>query len=350
MLWKQLDNYSRYEISDTGLVKNLRTNRLLKGSISQDYKIVTLYPDKGKKKPLRVHRVIAQIFCPNPENYKIVNHIDGDKLNNHAVNLEWTTSRKNTQHATKIGKMVITNYRRIRRICPKTKEFKDYESITEAFKDNKDVLKYDTYIINACAGKQKTSGNFIWEYIDKHEKHDIPEKGKVIKGFTKYLVTSDGKIYSKSCKRYLKPYKNRAGYLIIDLHGDNYDKNKDHDSYTRKRISKRKKFRVHRLVAKYFIHNENPELYVEINHKNKDRTDNRVENLEWVTGKQNLQHAHNKKIEQYSKDGTLICVYNSMKEAGKNTGINHKNISSCVRKGWKHTAGGFKWKYQSGKI
>src|SRR5690606_18439370 len=52
---------------------------------------------------LLIHRILAQVFIPNPNNYKCVNHIDGDKQNNDLKNLEWCTGSQNTQHAHKTG-------------------------------------------------------------------------------------------------------------------------------------------------------------------------------------------------------------------------------------------------------
>ena len=350
MIWKQLEGYSRYKISDTGLVKNLATKRYIKGSISQKYICVTLYPDKGKQKSQRLHRIIATLFCPNEKNYRVVNHKDGDKLNNTATNLEWTTARKNTQHAAKLGKLTTSNHQPIRRRCIKTGEEKEYDSVTDAYADNTDCLKHLTYIINACSDRQKTSGGYEWEYINENiQDTSVPENGKEISGFEKYLITPGGKVYSKKTKRFLKPSKNNAGYLVVDLHGDKYDDDKDHTLYTRKRASKRKKFRVHRLVAEYFITNQHPEIYLEVNHKNKNRIDNRVENLEWVSSEQNLQHAHNKAVNQFTKDGCLVQAYHSLNDASIKTGIGMRNISSCVRKGWKYTAGGFHWCYATEK-
>lgn len=344
-IWKQLEGYSRYEISDTGLVKNLKTGKFILGSISQGYVCVTLYPDEGKQKAQRLHRVVAKLFCPNDNNVVIVNHLDGNPLNNNASNLEWTTARKNTQHAAALGKLSggKTNSKSVRRICLQTGEIKEYTSITNAQEDTETITH--SAIVNVCSGRHQTVGGYKWEYINPEIPIDINSvDGKEILGYTNYLITSEGKIYNKRSKRFLHPSTNQAGYLIIDLHGDEYDDTKDHTIYSRKRFSKRKKFRVHRLVAEYFIPNPTPELCVEVNHKNRIRTDNRVENLEWVTGAQNLQHAHNKAIEQYTLDKVFVKSYTSLTEAGKETGINVKIISAGLRRGF--TAGKFRWKYK----
>lgn len=350
IIWKQLDGYSRYEISNTGLVKNIKTDKLISGSISQNYICVTLYPDKGKQKSLRLHRLVAQLFCPNKNNYNlVVNHKDGNTMNNIASNLEWTTTRQNTQHAVNIGKLVgRNNEKSVRRICLQTDEIKEYPSIKDAYKNTK-TIKHSSYIVNVCSGRQQTAGGYKWEYVK--EKTIIPvQEGKTINKYTNYLVTPEGKIYNKYRKRFIHPYKNAAGYLIIDLHGDEYDFNKNHTIYTRKRNSKRKKFRVHRLVAEYFIENPDPTTYTEVNHKNKDRTDNRIENLEWVSSAQNLQHAHNKTIVQYTKDWKFIEIYYSLNDASVKTGVGIGNISSCLRLGKTRTAGGFRWLYCNRQI
>ena len=159
MLWRTIDGYTRYEVSETGLIRNKRREKNIKGTVIQGYVMVCLYPDDQSKKPrtFRLHRLIATLFCPNPENYNVVNHKDGNPINNTAKNLEWTTPRENTRHAVKIGKLIPNNERAIRRICPDSGETVEYKSIRDAFKANKDIVKYDNYIITACSGKQKTT-------------------------------------------------------------------------------------------------------------------------------------------------------------------------------------------------
>lgn len=349
-VWKELKYYSKYTISNFGRVKHISKNKIINGSINGDgYIQVSLYPDENdkmlKKKPLRLHRLIAELFCQNddPEKKNIVNHLNSDKLDNSSVNLEWTTALENTRHAANNGLLIATNHRAIQRICPKTNEIKIYESITKAFEDNKDVLKYDTYIISVCNGTQQTSGGYIWKYVKETIVEEKPD-GKEIEGFESYIVTETGQIYSKTTKRFLNPHLNGSGYYIIDLYSKECDETKEHKEYTRKRQQRRQKFRVHCLVAKNFIENDDPETKTEVNHKDKNRINNNVSNLEWISSKKNLQHAHNKKVFQYDKNNKFIKVYESSVQASKENNIKPKTLSSAIKKNT--LTGGFYWKFE----
>lgn len=334
--WKEYPYYSKYKISNFGNVKHNKRNEIIKGSINNDgYIQVSLYPDENdkdlKKKPLRLHRLVAKLFCDNddPEKKNIVNHLNCNKLDNRSVNLEWTTNLENTRHASDNGLLIATNHRAVHRICPKTNEIKVYDSITKAFNDNRDVLKYDNYIISVCNGTQKSAGGYIWKYAQETIVHQIPE-GKEIIGFENYIVTNTGKIYSKKLKRFLNPSLNGSKYHVIDLYATECDQTKEKKEYTRKRQERRKKFRVHDLVATHFIENTNPETKTEVNHKDKNRINNNVSNLEWVSTKENLQHAHNKKVLK-CKDNKIIEVYESMTNASEKNNINPKTLTSLIK-------------------
>jgi predicted XRE-type DNA-binding protein len=90
-----------YLVSNYGRVKNLKTNLILKTNINR-YARVVIY-NNGLAKNIAVHRMVAELFLENPENKPQVNHIDGDKLNNHVSNLEWCTQSENQQHAFDTG-------------------------------------------------------------------------------------------------------------------------------------------------------------------------------------------------------------------------------------------------------
>lgn len=94
-----------YKIDSEGFVWNKRHTAALKGKIDKNgYKQLTLWVD-DKRKYVREHRLIAMAFVENsnPEQFNIVNHLDGNKLNNKPENLEWTDVSGNTKHATKKG-------------------------------------------------------------------------------------------------------------------------------------------------------------------------------------------------------------------------------------------------------
>ena len=113
-----------------------------------------------------------------------------------------------------------------------------------------------------------------------------------------------------------------------------------------------KPFKVHRLVAQYFV--SNPDNLNEVNHKDEDKANNRADNLEWVThiancnyGTRNERSAVNsgRQVEQLTRDGHHVAFYQSASEASRTTGIGRKNINECLRLR-SQTAGGYRWKYK----
>lgn len=91
-----------YRVTSGGDIYNIKTGRKLKPWIDkQGYYTIRLAGSKN----LYVHRIVAQLFIPNPENKKEVNHKDGIKTNNSISNLEWLTRNQNIQHAYDIGIM-----------------------------------------------------------------------------------------------------------------------------------------------------------------------------------------------------------------------------------------------------
>ena len=102
-IWILINNWDNYAVSNTGKVKNVRTGKEIKQvENSSGYLTVGLCQNE-KKANFRVHRLVALTFIPNPKNKEDVNHIDGNKKNNHVDNLEWNTRKENDNHARKMG-------------------------------------------------------------------------------------------------------------------------------------------------------------------------------------------------------------------------------------------------------
>ena len=100
-----------------------------------------------------------------------------------------------------------------------------------------------------------------------------------VEGFTSYIASSEGRIFSLTLDRYLLGSVNGRGYVHVTLRDD----------------QGRKKYRdVHRLIALAFL--PNPENKRTVNHKDGDKTNNRLSNLEWATHAENLQHAYDTKL------------------------------------------------------
>jgi hypothetical protein len=98
-----IENHARtgHTISNYGKIIIPKTGKQKFSQRKEDgYEVVT-FQFKQKKKRFRVHRLVAQSFIPNPDNKTMINHIDGDKLNNRADNLEWCTHVENMEHAKK---------------------------------------------------------------------------------------------------------------------------------------------------------------------------------------------------------------------------------------------------------
>ena len=147
----------------------------------------------------------------------------------------------------------------------------------------------------------------------------------------KYMVSNWGRVKSLNYHRtgkekILKGCDNGDSYLRVMLYKD----------------GKGKKYRVNRLVAQAFI--SNPDNLPEVNHKDKVRTNNCVDNLEWCTTQYNIDYSLSKAIIGINKVSGLILEFPSIAEAERQTGISKGNICSCLKGNYK-SAGGYVWFY-----
>ena len=165
--WKQIRGFPNYMISNLGNVYSKRYGRFLKPALKKSgYLYVSLSDINKVVKHLRVHRLVAEAFIPNPDNLPCVNHKDEDKTNNLVKNLEWCTSKYNANYGNRIAKIIKKTSIKVRAIDPKNgKEVGSYKSITEAsyHVDGANI----SHISQCCSGKRKTSGGLKWEVLNE---------------------------------------------------------------------------------------------------------------------------------------------------------------------------------------
>ena len=155
-----------------------------------------------------------------------------------------------------------------------------------------------------------------------------------------YLICSEGYVVSTETGHILKPGLKRSGYYEISL--------KNADGH--------KSFLVHRLVAEYFIPKR--EGANEVNHKDGDKLNNDVSNLEWVTRNENLRHAYETGLREDDVSARIVIATNmengeeiefpSIYKAARFFGISQGNICMCC-KGLRPYANGFYWRYKEGE-
>lgn len=155
---------------------------------------------------------------------------------------------------------------------------------------------------------------------------------RTVKNYDKYEVNTKGVIRNKKTKRPLKPdVCKKWGYLRVRL-------------YTHQ--GKSKHILVHRVVANTFL--DNPKNLPEVNHKDKNTSNNCVDNLEWCTSQYNSRHSKGKPVIMYCSLDKSERKFSCIREASEEMNIDNTSITRCCKGIQKH-AGGFIWKYAEKK-
>lgn len=275
---KGFENYIVYE---DGRVKNLDTNRFLKGSLRLHGYLVYRLSKNNKKYQFYAHRLVAEAFIPNPLNLTIVNHIDGDKLNNNVSNLEWCTQSDNMAHA----------------------------HAHSLIKERAKPIVFQGPI-------------------------DSGEMFKPIDGFSHYLVSSYGRVINKDTKRVLRP-SIVCGYYKVRLSSDG--KVKDcllhylvQESFNNRMPEKGKECIDHRDGNK--LNNRADNLRVVTLSENTNEA--------FYSQKTNSSLVA---VDYYSLKGEYLGTFDSCKEAGRKLGLDSSSISKVAR-GERKSCGGFIFK------
>ena len=184
-IWLPIDGFDGYEVSNYGRIKSLNYNKTKQEQIlKQDtnkkgYQRVCLYKDRKRKKFL-VHRLVANAFIDNPNNYEQVNHKDEVKTNNYVDNLEWCDCKYNINYGTvreRISKAMSGENHpkpmlgRFGKDNPTSKQVIQLSLENEVIKiwgsaiDVQRELGYhNSAICNCCKGKRKSANGYKWQY------------------------------------------------------------------------------------------------------------------------------------------------------------------------------------------
>jgi len=351
-VWKNIPYFSKYQISSYGNIKNIINNKLLKPHIKNSYYSVALFDDTGKRKGMLIHRLVAISFLPNDENKLTVNHKDHNTLNNKLDNLEWASHLEQNIHKNypPKEKQELISSRKTLLHNKTTNEDLTFDTMVYACKyiyDNTPNVftKYETFdnakstlkskvcqaIKNNTLLFEKYTLSYLQEEtIDDEVWKEIPSD--LIDGKESCYVSSKGRCKNKK-GRITSGYLHTNGYTKVPLH--------------------RKAYAIHRLIASVFIPNiENKE---HVNHKDGNKQNNSIDNLEWISRSDNCIHRSNilhtqylKKVYQYDLNMNLIKEYKSITSASKETNIPKESITSCCNEKQVQT-NGFTFRFEENK-
>ena len=187
----------------------------------------------------------------------------------------------------------------------------------------------------------------IWKSVKGYEGlYEVSNLGNVRSlAHTTEIVRNGTKMNMPHPSKILKPQKRQHGYLSVCLYG------RGGNARGFKQVS------VHRLVAEAFI--PNPRNCEEVNHIDEDKQNNRADNLEWCTRKENINHGtaisrgakartdnpngNGRRIRQYDFNGNLIGEYISARNAGRALGLDYRGIYNSLYQG--SSAYGYYWKF-----
>lgn len=177
-IWKDVPGYEGiYVVSSFGRIRNLVSGKFIKPSQKNDGYCRVCLSKNGCGKCINIHRLVAQVFIPNPDNLPQVNHRDEDKTNNNVTNLEWCSAKYNINYGTskirnrqtRINKGIWTGLNRIeysKNYYENNKEyFKEYRK--DYYQSNKERLK--EYGKNYYENNKEYYKEYNREYYKKHK-------------------------------------------------------------------------------------------------------------------------------------------------------------------------------------
>jgi hypothetical protein len=382
-IWNIIPNFPGYHASTHGNIKSL--DRIIvrnDGRISKRNGVKLKHTKRtnqigcerfyvtmsisGKQITRGVSTLVAETFLSKPVNissYPLqVGHQDGNPLNNNLSNLKWETRSENMRHAHRTGLIKYEkggkhfNSKQIMQYNIDGDLVKIWDSVTEA----SIALGIGQANIATCArGGEKICGGYfwkypsspqlikenlndseIWDYITESQNlYQVSNQG-LVRSVDRTIVRNDG--FKVVYKGKLLRHSLLNGYCTILL------------------SSIKKRFFVHTLVATVFIKKRPSRNHV-VDHKDDNKTNNNVSNLQWITRKQNIQKAYytqvatkpkgaghysSKPIDQYTIKGEFVKSWDSTADVCRF--LNKKNTNNIYDnlKGNRKSAYGYIWKYR----
>lgn len=169
--WRDIAGYEGlYQVSDHGRVKRVDRGNILVPCRTTDGYLRVKLCRHGVQCSICVHRLVAAAFIQNQDNKPEVNHIDGNKTNNRADNIEWVTHHENVLHACRTGlrdreeyrRTAIANGKKASRAIIRS-DGVVFDSMSEAARA---IGKTQTAVFNVCKGIRKTAGGYGFKYAD----------------------------------------------------------------------------------------------------------------------------------------------------------------------------------------
>lgn len=184
-IWKDIKGFEGlYQVSNLGRVRSLDRiilkphprntsmqmrclykGRVLKpGTNSNGYWYVELHDNSGNIYWNSIHRLVASTFIPNPNNLPEVNHIDENRKNNRADNLEWVTKSQNMRHGTCGARMGMKHWKAVTQMDMNGNIIKEWPCAQHA---SESLHIHHSQIIGVCKGKGFSAGGYRWKYKDE---------------------------------------------------------------------------------------------------------------------------------------------------------------------------------------
>lgn len=307
-IWKIIPGFSKYEISDEGKLRNKKTKYIFKSKPTlEGYIRCLIVDDEGKRNMKGIHYLVCLTFYGEKPSLKhTVDHINRIRNDNRLENLRWATKSEQIQNQNKLER---NNGLYVLQINPKSNKiinvYKNNQEAGNAIGVSKTAIRQAIINNRFCKG-------YKWMY--ETVKIIEGERWKKIKLNNKILYISSLGRTKDEYNRELKQHISTSKYNQICCNN--------------------KQYYIHRLVAINFIKNLDNKEYV--NHKDGNKLNNKLENLEWVTNQENCQHAWNTKlnnvvnnIKVYLIDirvSEIIKEFNSIKDAMKYNKISYSTM------------------------